>query len=199
MKSNQGHTKHTWMFLKEDGRPLQYVLHAHLLYASLQDSTELLLWPSVSCDAIKQPIILQYCFLVQAAALLNQRGKKIKITPSIFTIIMFCWCRFHPHRYMMHQQEEPKVPSQEMMRSRAGLSNRPSVSCHNCHLQSLTKRCPRIYRTVSRVAVQQTFHCSHTRLEACPDHSAGENSTSDDGNVSIFGLRWYHCVTDDGF
>lgn len=97
-----------------------------------------------------QPIILQYCFLVQAAALLNQRGKKIKITPSIFTIIVFCWCRLHPHRYMMHQQEEPKVPSQEMMRSRAGLSNSPSVSCHNCHLQSLTKRCPRIYRTVSR-------------------------------------------------
>lgn len=97
---------------------------------------------------------------------------------------------------------------QQMMQSRAGLSNIPGASCHNCHLQSLKKRCPRKYNLPNSftctilciaIAVQQTFHCSHTRLEACPDHSAGENSTGDDGNVSIFGLRWYHCVTDDGF
>lgn len=32
-------------------------LHAYLLYASLQESNEMLLWPSVSCDAIKQPTV----------------------------------------------------------------------------------------------------------------------------------------------
>lgn len=106
-----------------------------------------------------QPMILQYfeasclcsaCFLVQAAALLNQQGKTSKLRQASLPLLCSAGANYiYTDTWCTDRKSQRCRPS--CAQTRTGLSNIPSVSYHNCHLQSLTKLCPRniTYRTVS--------------------------------------------------